>query len=113
MGETRTEGRIDCGWGRHGVGFRGDESVELAGAGSVRAAHDQPVASARHPYLEQDPVRRISRQARLRRTLETADERPLAADESLGTRKVPPRYCQALACGQSGHGGIARTPPRG
>src|SRR5438445_13880519 len=104
MGEKRIE--IGCDWGRgcYRLRFHSNESVELAGAGRVRTTYDHLVASAGHSDLEQDPVRRISRQARLRRPLETPDERTLGADDSRGTGKVSPGYVQLLrflarACG--------------
>src|SRR5439155_23766383 len=96
MGEKRIESRSDCGRGGRGLWIRGDESVERTGAGGVRTTHGHLLAGARHPDLEQNPVWRISRQAWLRRTLETPDERPLATDDSRRTRAIPPGYVQPL-----------------
>src|SRR6266576_7368131 len=96
MVEKRTESRGDCDRGRFDRWVCGDESVELAGAGGLRTTHDHVLAGPRHPDLEQALVRRISRPARLRGTLETPDEGPLGADDSRGTRTVPPRCPQPL-----------------
>src|SRR5579864_4832446 len=96
MDKKGIENRGDCRGGRDDLRFPGDESLELAGSSGVRTPHHHLLAGARHPDLEQDPVRGISRQARVRRTLETPDERALAADDTRGAREIPARYGQPL-----------------
>src|SRR6266849_7735715 len=101
----RIENRNDRGGGRYGLRLHSDESMELAGPNGVRRARDHFWASVGPSGPQQDPVRRISREARLWRTLEAPDERPLGTDDSRGTRKIPPRHGRPLWSRRFGSGG--------
>src|ERR1700722_8058368 len=105
MDEKGSESAGDCGDCRHSYGFRGDDSVELVGAGRIRIPSSHILASARHIDFEQAAVWRLPSAARLGWTLEDADERSLAANDSGGTGEVPPGYVEPLW--QRVTGGIA------